>query len=65
MTEAVVTKDLRRTYGDREAVSGVSVTIHTGEIFGLLGPNGAGKTTTLSMISTRIWPTSGDVVGCP
>ncbi|HZR83756.1 MAG TPA: ABC transporter ATP-binding protein [Candidatus Binatia bacterium] len=60
MPAAVVTKELRRSYDGREAVRGVSVQIEEGEIFGLLGPNGAGKTTTLSMISTRIWPTSGD-----
>lgn len=60
MSTAVVTKDLRRSYDGREAVSGITLEIAEGEIFGLLGPNGAGKTTTLSMISTRIWPTSGD-----
>ena len=60
MPAAVVTQDLRRTYDGREAVRGISLEIAEGEIFGLLGPNGAGKTTTLSMISTRIRPTSGD-----
>jgi ABC-2 type transport system ATP-binding protein len=57
---AVELRDLRRSYGDREVVRGVSFEIYEGEIFGLLGPNGAGKTTVLSMISTRIRPTSGD-----
>ncbi len=60
MPEAIVTRDLRRVYDDREAVRGLSLEIAEGEIFGLLGPNGAGKTTTLSMLSTRIRPTSGD-----
>jgi ABC-2 type transport system ATP-binding protein len=60
MPEALVTQDLRRSYDGREAVRGISLQIQEGEIFGLLGPNGAGKTTTLSMISTRIRPTSGD-----
>ncbi len=60
MADAIVTRELRRNYGDREAVRGVSLSIGEGEIFGLLGPNGAGKTTTLSMVSTRIRPTSGD-----
>jgi len=60
MTAALVTKNLRRSYDEREAVRGISLEVNEGEIFGLLGPNGAGKTTMLSMISTRIWPTSGD-----
>ncbi len=60
MSAALVTKNLRRSYDEREAVRGISLEVNEGEIFGLLGPNGAGKTTTLSMISTRIWPTSGD-----
>ena len=64
MADAVVTEELRRTYEGREAVRGISLTIPEGEIFGLLGPNGAGKTTTLSMISTRIRPTSGDAWVC-
>jgi lipooligosaccharide transport system ATP-binding protein len=39
--------DLRKSYGDREVVAGISFSIGKGECFGLLGPNGAGKTTTL------------------
>ena len=53
-------RDVRRSFGDREAVRGVSLEVREGEIFGLLGPNGAGKTTTLSIVSTRIRPTSGE-----
>lgn len=41
---------LRKTYGDREVVKGISFEVKKGEIFGILGPNGAGKTTTLEMI---------------
>lgn len=60
MPPALATRDLRRSYEGREAVRGISLEIQEGEIFGLLGPNGAGKTTTLSMISSRIRPSSGD-----
>ena len=45
-------KDLRKRYGDKQAVDGVSFTVKKGEIFGILGPNGAGKTTTLEMMET-------------
>jgi ABC-2 type transport system ATP-binding protein len=58
---AVVIRDLRRSFDGREVVRGVSLDIRKGEIFGLLGPNGAGKTTTISMVSTRIRATSGEV----
>src|SRR6185437_5233630 len=59
--------DLRKTFGDREAVRGVSLTIRGGEIYGLLGPNGAGKSTTINMLATYLAPTSGTatVAGMP
>ena len=46
----VIATDLRKRYGDRVAVDGVSFTVAAGEAYGLLGPNGAGKTTTISMV---------------
>jgi ABC-2 type transport system ATP-binding protein len=52
---------LRKSYGDREAVKGVSFTIGKGECYGLLGPNGAGKTTTISMLCGLIIPDQGEV----
>ena len=45
-------KNLRKVYGDKPAVDGISFEVKTGEVFGILGPNGAGKTTTLEMIET-------------
>jgi ABC-2 type transport system ATP-binding protein len=50
MSSAVTVSDLRKAYGDVEAVRGVSFEIASGEIFGLLGPNGAGKTTTVEIL---------------
>ncbi|MGN0584824.1 MAG: ABC transporter ATP-binding protein [Ruminococcus sp.] len=46
----------------KSAVSGISFTAHSGEVFGLLGPNGAGKTTTMRMLSTLIKPDSGEIL---
>ncbi len=43
-------KNLKKRYGERMAVNGVSFSVKKGEIFGILGPNGAGKTTTLEMM---------------
>ena len=40
----------------------LDLTIRTGEFFGLLGPNGAGKTTTISMLSTVLLPTEGEIL---
>jgi ABC-2 type transport system ATP-binding protein len=59
-------QDLRRTFGSKEAVVGISFTTRRGEIFGLLGPNGAGKTTTIRMLTGQINPSSGSAVvaGC-
>lgn len=45
-------KNLKKRYGDKQAVDGVSFSVKKGEIFGILGPNGAGKTTTLEMMET-------------
>ncbi len=53
--------DLSKSYGQRQAVRGVSFSIRRGEIFGLLGPNGAGKTTTIGMIATIVSATAGAV----
>jgi len=47
---SVSVRDLRKSYGDLEAVRGVSFEIESGEVFGLLGPNGAGKTTTVEIL---------------
>jgi len=60
MTNILEVKELKKNYGDFQAVKGVSFDIKEGEIFSLLGPNGAGKTTTISMLSTLYEPTSGD-----
>jgi ABC-2 type transport system ATP-binding protein len=47
---AIAVRDLRKSYGDYEALRGISFEIREGEVFGLLGPNGAGKTTTIEIL---------------
>src|SRR5512137_2637922 len=54
-------RDLRKRYGELEAVRGVSFEIHEGETYGLLGPNGAGKTTTISMVCGLLTRDAGEV----
>jgi ABC-2 type transport system ATP-binding protein len=47
---AISVRDLRKSYGGREALRGISFEIAEGEVFSLLGPNGAGKTTTIEIL---------------
>jgi ABC-2 type transport system ATP-binding protein len=47
---AVRVHELRKRYGQLEALRGISFEIEEGEVFGLLGPNGAGKTTTVEIL---------------
>src|SRR6201992_336818 len=56
---AISVKDLRKRFGDFEAVKGVNFEVETGEVFGFLGPNGAGKTTTINMLCTLTKPSAG------
>ncbi|MCP9990749.1 ABC transporter ATP-binding protein [Streptomyces albogriseolus] len=53
--------DLRKAYGGRPAVDGVSFSVGEGEIFGILGPNGAGKTTTVECVEGLRVPDAGRV----
>jgi ABC-2 type transport system ATP-binding protein len=55
-------RDLRKRYGEIEAVRGVSFEIHEAETYGLLGPNGAGKTTTISMVCGLLARDGGEVM---
>lgn len=62
---ALELRDLSKTYGRgakaKRAVSDVSLSVRSGEVYGFLGPNGAGKSTTIRMALGLIRPTSGDV----
>lgn len=57
---ALVARDLTKTFGDFTAVNKVNLEVKYGEIYGLLGANGAGKTTTIKMLCGLIEPTTGE-----
>jgi ABC-2 type transport system ATP-binding protein len=64
---AIETHDLRKQFGQIVALSGMSMTVRRGEVFGFLGPNGAGKTTAVKLLLGLSRPTAGDgrVLGAP
>ncbi|MFZ2835862.1 Daunorubicin/doxorubicin resistance ATP-binding protein DrrA [compost metagenome] len=62
MTVMIKVDNLKKRYGDKQAVDGISFSVKKGEIFGILGPNGAGKTTTLEMMETLRPIDSGTVI---
>ena len=55
-------KNVRKSYGKKEAVRGISFEVNEGEVFALIGPNGAGKTTTIRMIATLIEINGGEIL---
>jgi len=62
MDKILSVKDLKKSYGPFEAVSGISFEVNKGEIFALIGPNGAGKSTTLKVITGLLAPSDGTVI---
>jgi len=62
MQPTVELVNVSKDYGDKRAVSDLTLTIGPGEIFAFLGPNGAGKTTTIRMIVGLLRPTTGKVI---
>jgi ABC-2 type transport system ATP-binding protein len=58
----LVATDLRKSYGPREALKGLSFEVSAGRVLGFLGPNGAGKTTAIRILTTILRPTSGHFV---
>ena len=62
MKTLVEVQNLKKNYGDKQAVKSISFKINENEIFGLLGPNGSGKTTTIGMMLGLLKPTSGEIL---
>jgi ABC-2 type transport system ATP-binding protein len=60
MVPAIETRNLRKHYGDVQALDGVSLSVPEGTFFGLLGPNGAGKTTFINILVGLVHKTGGD-----
>lgn len=61
-TPDIVATGLKKVYGERTVVNGISLTASCGECVGLLGPNGAGKTTTFYMVVGLVRPNGGTVM---
>lgn len=61
LTTAISVRNLRKVYGAKAAVDGLSLNVPRGCFFGFLGPNGAGKSTTIRMLTGLIPPTSGEI----
>ncbi|WP_330183469.1 ATP-binding cassette domain-containing protein [Nocardia sp. NBC_01503] len=56
---AVYVEDVRKSFGEVHALSGISFTAERGQVLGILGPNGAGKTTCVKILSTLLRPDAG------
>ncbi len=59
--EAIGVMNASYSYGDVEAVRGITFNVDEGEIFGFLGPNGAGKSTTIKMLTGQLRPREGEI----
>ena len=60
--EILLAQDLRKSYGSRQALKGLSFSLQAGRVLGFLGPNGAGKTTSIRILTTILEPSSGRFV---
>ncbi len=67
MANAIVLKNLRKTFGETVAVNDLDLTVPEGALYGVIGPNGAGKTTMIRMILSILFPDRGEltVLGRP
>src|SRR5690625_5368541 len=61
MENIIEVHDLKKNYGNIEAVKGIDFNVKKGSFFAFLGPNGAGKSTTIEMMCTFLKPRSGNI----
>ncbi|MBE6062960.1 MAG: ABC transporter ATP-binding protein [Clostridium butyricum] len=61
MNSVISIRNLRKSYGEKKAVNGISFDVYEGEVLGLLGPNGAGKSTTISILASILKADGGEV----
>ena len=61
MSNAIITHDLKKTYGKRTVVHDLHLRVPQGCVYGFLGPNGSGKSTTMKMLLSLVRPTAGEV----
>ncbi|WP_291529270.1 ATP-binding cassette domain-containing protein [Bacteroides sp. UBA939] len=64
MEHAVIVNGVTKSYGNVEALKGVSLTVLPGELFGIIGPDGAGKTSLFRILTTLLMPGSGTASVC-
>jgi len=61
MADAIVVRNVTKTFGTKVAVRDLDLTVPEGGVYGFIGPNGAGKTTTIRMIMSILFPDSGEL----
>ena len=61
MSDAIVLRNVTKTFGDKTAVDNMDLEVPTGALYGFIGPNGAGKTTTIRIILSILFADRGDV----
>src|SRR4029079_13658748 len=61
MAQALVLRDVRKSFGATKAVDGITLRVPTGALYGVIGPNGAGKTTMIRLIMSILFPDSGEL----
>src|SRR5699024_12511561 len=61
MENIIEVHDLKKDYGNIEAVKGINFDVKSGSFFAFLGPNGAGKSATIEMMCTFLTPSSGEI----